>query len=38
MNYFTLPFLGLVQAMSAMTAPVARDRAAPREKFSRKVR
>lgn len=27
MNYFTLPFLGLVQTMSALTAPSARETA-----------
>jgi hypothetical protein len=40
MNYFTLPFLGLVQTMSALTAPSNRDadRAAERAATSRKRR
>ena len=40
MNYVTLPFLGLVQAMSALSAPVTFNRrdAAPRVETTTKRR
>ncbi len=38
MNYVTLPFLGLAQAISSMSVPASRADAAPRAKTPRKGR